>query len=604
MGEPAISGLRPLYLFDQLVIGAHNQFAVGACQEVLRTPGEAYNPLFIYGPPGVGKTHLMQAVAHQMLQQNPAYKIRYISAERFMSEVLIAISEDRMLEVRRSYSVLDLLIIDDVQYLTESKISQEELFHVFNNMHQANRQVILASDRPPNQLSGLNDNIRTRLEWGLATDVKIPDEATRLQILKRKQLQMPGLMMDDPMLIYVSQALKRNVRELEGFLKRIHAYVTLSHQTLSLDLVKTVVKEILPEGTPDPIVDLAHPAPIVASHALPPMPAVAPIVTNGNANGYHKPAAEPSAPPPPARPSPPVLSTPPAPPPVPSASPVPPAPPSAPLAPPLAPEPPVPPLPSESIVAERPPKIPAPEELMNGAKSVEPLAESQPPLPPSPVAPKPPASDPMTFEVLLQSMDQAVPSAPPPAPSAPPASPMSFFNMETSNDAAAVNMNKAPAAKSSAVPELKVVSPPVVVPPDPDVVPDDDEGLGHKDIGAVFFYPEGSTDALETVHRKFLDVIKKHKLKFRLKRMHSEPYAHKGKINYSSFVDVCKQNKVPVAIVIGPPADGGPHQDFYDLLTVTLDVQGVSLQLVNWSEINKDYKYLNLALDIALVRSR
>ncbi len=113
--EAAVAGLRPLYLFDQLVVGTHNQFAVGACQEVLRSPGETYNPLFIYGPPGVGKTHLMQAVAHQILQQNPDFKIRYISAERFMREILTAFSEDRMLEVRRAYSVLDMLILDDVQ---------------------------------------------------------------------------------------------------------------------------------------------------------------------------------------------------------------------------------------------------------------------------------------------------------------------------------------------------------------------------------------------------------------------------------------------------------------------------------------------------------
>jgi hypothetical protein len=134
---------------------------------------------------------------------------------------------------------------------------------------------------------------------------------------------------------------------------------------------------------------------------------------------------------------------------------------------------------------------------------------------------------------------------------------------------------------------------------------DEDVPNGHKEIGTVFFFPEGCIEALETVHRKFQEVIKKHKLKFRLKRVHNEPYTVKGKVNYSSFVDVCKNNRVPVAIVIGPPPETHmPEQDFYDLLAVTLDVQGVSLQLVNWGEINKDYRYLNLALDIALVRSR
>ncbi len=588
--ETSPTGLRPLYLFDQLVVGAHNQFAVGACQEVLRAPGETYNPLFLYGPPGVGKTHLMQAVAHQMLQQNPSFKIRYISGERFMSEVLTAISEDRMLELRRAYSVLDLLILDDVQYLIESKISQEELFHVFNNMHQANRQVILASDRPPNQLTALNNNIRTRLEWGLSTDVKVPDETTRLTILQRKQQQLPGLNMDDQMLLYVARALNTNVRELEGFLKRIHAYVTLSHQALSLNLVKTVVKEILPEGAPEPVVDLTQqPAPAASA---------APAV-NSSSNGHHKPA--------------------PAPVPVAAAPPPPVAPPPAPVAPVAAPPPPMAPAPVTSTPFVPPlphaptaPPIFSPDILKETAPA--PVAHVPTSLPP-----KPPAPSNTTFEVLLESIDQAPP--PPPLP----ATPAPFFGLETEPpQAEAVNFAKASSAPP--VPDLKVVMPsaspgappPAPVVPDPvmaapvvavpvpemELAAEDDIGIGHKDIGAVFFYPEGADESLETVHRKFQDVIKKHKLKFRLKRTHSEPYAYKGKINYSSFVDVCKNNKVPVAIVIGPPPGGAPQQDFYDLLTVTLDVQGVSLQLVNWGEINKDYRYLNLALDIALVRSR
>jgi hypothetical protein len=553
--EAVAAGLRPSYLFDQLVVGTHNQFAVGACQEVLRAPGEVYNPLFIYGPPGVGKTHLMQAVAHQVLQQNPESKIRYISAERFMSEVLIAISEDRMLEVRRAYSTLDLLILDDVQYLIESKISQEELFHVFNNMHQANKQVILASDRPPNQLTALNNNVRTRLEWGLATDVKVPDEATRFQILQRKQQQLPGLSMDEPMLIYVARALHSNVRELEGFLKRIHAYVTLSHQILTLNLVKTVVKEILPEGAADPVVDmnapLKSPAPVAPTHV------------NGNGANKDTTPPEPIAPPPPAEPV-------------------------------------------REVIEAMPP---AP--LASASVKDEPVFNEKPaePEPAAPAKPTPPEA--MTFEVLLQSMDQPPASAaaqtkPPSVPA-----PAHFFDMESApapDQAAVANLSSTPMSNPS--PELQVVVPSVAEPapqpqPEPEPANDDENALGHKDIGAVFFYPEGGGEALESVYRKFLEVIKKHKLKFRLKRVHSEPYAYKGKINYSSFVDVCKQNKVPVAIVIGPPPENGlPQQDFYDLLTVTLDVQGVSLQLVNWSEINKDYRYLNLALDIALVRSR
>ncbi len=480
-------GLKPFYSFAHLVVGPNNHVAAAACHAVAVSPGEAYNPLFIYGPAGVGKTHLLQAVAHEMLKNKPACKIKYISAERFMNEILAAISEDRVVEVRRLYSNLDLLIVDDVQYLTESKVSQEELFHIFNNLHQGNRQVILAADRPPNQLTNLNQNIRTRLEWGLASDVKIPDAKTRLEILKKKQNQQ-GLNLSEEMLLYVAQVLSSNVRELEGFLKRVHAYATLSHQQVTMELVESIVREILPEGRPVPAPDaLAHPADPLT-------------------NGAHKPApAKKSHAPPPEHEEP------------------------------------------EAEEEEAPPPPPP------KAAKVTPAPKAAPAPPPPPV----PASEP-ELQIIGVPLDAGPPEPTP-------------------------------------IPDL----------PEEEIDPNAELPSGHKEVGAVFFYPAGCKEALETVHRKFQDVIKKHKLKFRLKRVNSSEYVCKGKINYSSFVDVCKVNKVPVAIVVGPPPESLiPEQDFYDLLTVTLDVQGVSLQLVNWGEINKDYRYLNLALDIALVRTR
>jgi chromosomal replication initiator protein len=244
----AATGLKPAYSFDQLVVGSNNNVAVAACREVLKAPGEQYNPLFIFGPVGVGKTHLIQSVANEMVRKDAKLKVKYISAERFMNEIVTAISEDRILDVRRVYSELDLLIVDDVQYLTDSKIAQEELFHIFNNMHQEGRQAILAADRPPTHLTNLSQGIKSRLEWGLSTDIKVPDEATRLEILRRKQ-QMQGLSIPDEMLQVVAASLHSNVRELEGFLKRMHAYVMLSHQEISMDLVKTVIRELIPHGT-------------------------------------------------------------------------------------------------------------------------------------------------------------------------------------------------------------------------------------------------------------------------------------------------------------------------------------------------------------------
>ena len=539
----AATGLKPAYSFGHLVIGPNNHVAAAACREVLKAPGEMYNPLVIYGPAGVGKTHLMHAVAHEMILKDPAAKVKYISAERFMNEVVTAIAEDRSMEVRTLYSSLDLLIMDDVQYLVESKIAQEELFHIFNNMHQENRQVILACDRMPNQLGNLSKGIRSRLEWGLATDVQAPDEPTRLEILKRKQSNQ-GLEMGDEMLSLVAKGLSSNVRELEGFLKRIHAYVTLSHQPLSLDLVKAVIMELAPSGA-----DARSNGATLhnESPGLSLAPGIAPDLTrvlnaenghkNGNGkatngtnghakNGVHKKHDAPAE------------SMTPAPAPTPEST-------KASLA------------EVENILKPSSKKAAAPEiEAVVPPKPVEAVA------PPALVAAAPAPAP-------VEKKTEVVPA--PPAPVKPP---------------------------MQVIPET---------PSEHEETGEEESDLpaGHKEMTAVFFFPEGKTDALETVDKKFQDVIKKHKLKFRLKRVHDEAYGFKGKIDYARFAAICKDHKVPVAIVVGPPPESLiPEQDFYDPLTVALDVQGVSLQLVSWGEISKDYRYLNLALDIALVKAK
>ncbi len=461
------TGLKSAYTFANLVVGQNNHVATGACHEVVKSPGEMYNPLVIYGPAGVGKTHLMQAVAHEMLAMDATLKVKYISAERFMNEIVTAIAEDRVVEIRMAYSKLDLLIIDDVQYLVESKIAQEELFHIFNNMHQENRQVILAADRTPNQLSSLSKGIRSRLEWGLAADIQPPDEGTRLEILRRKQAAQ-GMAMADEMLRPVAHALHSNVRELEGFLKRIHAYVNLSHQALSMDLIRAVVRELAPDAQE--------------------------FIANGAALNNESPGLS--------------------------------------LAPAVAPD-------LQRILKNE-----------NGHKSTNGKT----------VAPKP-------VEPVEEKMEEKI---------------------------------------EDTVAAAEVPAPPVVEEiPGLDDIAEEELPAGHKEVAAAFFYPEGKDDALETVHRKFQDVIKKHKLKFRLKRVHNQGYTYKGKIDYARIADACKDKKVPVAIVIGPPPESLiPEQDFHDPLTVALDAHGVSLQLVSWSEIKKDYRYLNLALDIALVKAR
>lgn len=566
--DAAAAGLRPLYSFDQLVIGGNNKVAAAACREVAKSPGQTYNPLFIYGPSGVGKTHLMQAVAHLVLEKGVDSKIRYISAERFMSDIMTAVTEDRVMDVRQVYSDLDLLIIDDVQYLTESKIAQEELFHIFNNMHEKNHQLILAADRPPNQLTALHKNVKSRLEWGLSTDVQVPDLEMRVEILRKKQA-LQGLEIPDELLVFVAHNLRSNVRELEGFLKRVHAYVMLSHQSLTADMVISIVREILPEGgqisappNGGPRIDAAKPeprgaparseelgkaadkdktvekavekAPEKKSESKPHEKPEGKPQENGRTNGHRAKAAPDS-------------------------------------------------VPERSHVDDAADESPfgdirAPEEVLispngNGA----------------------------SFDLLLNSIDIEMP---PEAPAAPPPAAKETVSPRATVPAAAKPVVDAPPAPPAPEPVPAVGAVDVTIPQAPESM-EDEMPLGHKEVMAVFFYPEGKEEALESVHQKFQDVIKKHKLKFRLKRVHNESYAFKGKINYSSFVDVCKKNGVPVAVVIGPPPDTFiPEQDFYDLLTVTLDVQGVSLQLVNWAEINKDYRYLNLALDIALVRTR
>ena len=335
------------------------------------------------------------------------------------------------------------------------------------------------------------------------------------------------------MLKYVAGMLRSDVRLLEGFLKKINAYVSLSHQELNMDLIKHVIREILPEGQAD----------------LPPekLPEKESSQTSG----------------PPSK------------------------------------------KPPEKSQAEKPdvkqledfineanvkngtePNVSIPEAVKSSQASD---SAQTTPMSPKTNAPKKPSGNKTTrpLEVVLPS----TPKTPADDKSPPPKEPIAPSKEDKKKEP---EPEKTEDTTEVPIPEL-----------DEDI--DEAEGTpaGHKEIGAVFFYPIGEENSLKTVYQKFQEVIKKHKLKFRLKRVHSEPYETKGKINYSSFVDVCKKSKVPVAIVIGPPPTSViPEQDFYDLLSVTLDVQGVSLQLVNWAEISKDYRYLNLALDIALVRSR
>ncbi|MFH2069629.1 MAG: chromosomal replication initiator protein DnaA [Elusimicrobiota bacterium] len=233
------------YTFEEFVIGPNNRFTAAASMAVAENPGKVYNPLFIYGGVGLGKTHLMQAIGHYAMRKNPRAKIFYVTSEKFISEVIDSIGQGRLQQFRDRYRQLDILLVDDVQFLTESESTQEEFFHTFNILHQSGKQIVLTSDRPPKQLTTLEDRLRSRFEWGLIADIKSPSLETRVAILKRKG-EHENVLLDDNMLLYIASKLKSNIRELEGFLMRINAYATITGQVVDMKLVKELMDELLP----------------------------------------------------------------------------------------------------------------------------------------------------------------------------------------------------------------------------------------------------------------------------------------------------------------------------------------------------------------------
>ncbi|MFH1380519.1 MAG: chromosomal replication initiator protein DnaA [bacterium] len=239
--------LNKLYIFNNFVVGPNNRFTHAAAQAVAKNPGKIYNPLFIYGGVGLGKTHLMHAVGHYVMENNAGLNLTFMTTEKFMGEVIEAIGNGTMPSFRERFNSIDVLLIDDIQFLSESEATQEEFFHIFNVMHEANKQIIITSDRPPKQLMTLEDRLRSRFEWGLIADIKSPNLETRVAILKKKISGDKNKILDENMLLYIASKLKSNIRELEGFLKRINAYAELTGQTVNIDLVKSIMKELLPE---------------------------------------------------------------------------------------------------------------------------------------------------------------------------------------------------------------------------------------------------------------------------------------------------------------------------------------------------------------------
>jgi chromosomal replication initiator protein len=242
--------LNPRYTFDQFVIGASNRFAHAAALSVAESPARSYNPLFIYGPAGLGKTHLLHAIGHHVRTVFRNKRVRYVSTEAFMNEFVEAIRAKEMPGFKRRYRDLDVLLIDDIQFLERTQELQEEFFHTFNQLHGEGGQIVISSDRPPKSIASLEDRLRTRFEWGLITDVQPPEFETRLAILRKKAEAEHLLDIPPEVLAFIATNISDNIRELEGALIRVAAYSSLNQAELSEELAQTVLADILPPITP------------------------------------------------------------------------------------------------------------------------------------------------------------------------------------------------------------------------------------------------------------------------------------------------------------------------------------------------------------------
>ena len=259
------SNLNPNYTFDTFVVGSNNRFAQSASLAVAESPGEAYNPLYIYGGPGLGKTHLMHSIGHFILERNPEAKVLYVTSEEFTNEVIESIrsgNASAMNKFREKYRTIDVLMIDDVQFIIGKESTQEEFFHTFNELHEAKKQIVISSDKHPREIATLEERLRSRFEWGITADIQPPDYETKMAILK-KRAELEHLDINQEVMQYVATNINSNIRELEGALNKIYVFANLEKKPVTLELAENALKDTIEcqkEVTPQLIMD------VVAEH--------------------------------------------------------------------------------------------------------------------------------------------------------------------------------------------------------------------------------------------------------------------------------------------------------------------------------------------------
>ncbi len=242
---PGSAQLNPKHLFETFVVGSSNQFAHAAARAVAESPSHSYNPLFLYGGVGLGKTHLLHAIGHHILWRHPQLRVMYLAAEQFVNELINSIRFERMPAFRERYRTIDVLLIDDVQFLANKERTQEEFFHTFNTLYTSQKQIILTSDSSPRNIPTLEERLRSRFEWGLIADIQPPDLETKVAILRRKA-DADGVVLPDDVALFIARQVRSNVRELEGMLNRVLAFASLTGKPVSLDLARETLKDILP----------------------------------------------------------------------------------------------------------------------------------------------------------------------------------------------------------------------------------------------------------------------------------------------------------------------------------------------------------------------